>query len=166
MPSSVREDVVDPPRLASPAPSETSTDSSRSGRDRRSHRILIVEDFKQTSNFLSNTLKYCKSALCVCAVSGEDALAVMRERGRFDLILTDVMMTGMGGIRFVRRVRSFERERNWTAQTIVALSADEANSDPALAAGASVFVCKYDSPMERIFSILDGLRAATPPDSP
>lgn len=155
-----------PPPPGSPGSLSTVSSVASRGRDARSHRILIVEDFSQTSNFLSSALNYCRSAHCVCASSGEDALDIIAGRGRFDLILTDVMMKGIGGLEFMRRVRRLEHEEGWTAQTIVSLSADEANSERALAAGASSFVCKYNSPLSRIFEILDTLRPATPPPTP
>src|SRR6476646_9903996 len=61
------------------------------------HSILIVEDFDMTSSFLSNSLKFCRAAKCVCASTAEEAMQIISERGVFDLILTDVMMSGIGG---------------------------------------------------------------------
>jgi CheY-like chemotaxis protein len=124
------------------------------------HRILIVEDFDLTSSFLSNTLKYCRSAQCTCAKSGEEALTIIETEGTFDLIITDVCMSGIGGIEFIRRVRTMETEKDWKAQVIVAMSADESNSEASLEAGSSLFIFKYDEPMHRIFSVLDTVKHA------
>jgi CheY-like chemotaxis protein len=121
-------------------------------------RILVVEDFDLTSRFLSTTLKYCKSAFCYCAASGEEAITIMDEYGPFDLVLTDIYMPGMGGLEFIRRLRKKETDMGWKKQIIIAMSADAENSSLSLQAGSSVFIGKYEEPMHRIFEILDGIR--------
>jgi CheY-like chemotaxis protein len=120
-------------------------------------KILIVEDFALTSAILSSALKYCRSAYCFCAESGEEALVIMSEQGPFDLILTDVMMSGMGGIEFIKRVREKEIQCNWEHQTIVAMSADDTKGPESLEAGSSIFIFKYDGTMNKIFEIIDNI---------
>lgn len=120
--------------------------------------ILIVEDFSLTSKFLSTTLRYCRSAECTTCSDGVKALTKIEEHGVFDLILTDIMMDPMSGIEFITRVRAMEAAKGWKPQIILAMSADEDKSEEALAAGASIFMDKYSSPMAKIFSILDDLR--------
>lgn len=146
---------------SSSSSSNSSSDNERDNESRRlhDHRILICEDFDLTSSFLSNTLKYCRAAHCSICKSGEEALALISESGKFDLIITDVMMKGIGGVEFIKRVRILENEKNWKPQIIIAMSADEANSESAMAAGSNLFLFKYSQPMAHIFSVLDSIRS-------
>lgn len=119
--------------------------------------ILIVEDFRMTQEFLSSTLTYCRSATCTVCKDGAEALAMLESHGPFDLIMTDIMMSGLNGIEFIRSVRAMEAQHAWTPQSILAMSADQVNRERALAAGATQFIGKYDAPLTVAFAILDAL---------
>ena len=158
-----------PPRLSPSTSNSSMSDEDDDSNDElkggsplkkqaKCHRILIVEDFDLTSKFLSNTLKYCRSALCTCATSGEDALNIIRTEGTLDVVLTDVMMKGIGGIEFIKQVREHEETHGLQPQIILAMSADESNSEASLKAGSSLFIFKYNDPMHRIFEILDTIQ--------
>ena len=54
-----------------------------------------------------------------CAASGEEALRLL-DSVQPDLILLDLMMPGMGGLTFLRRLRADER---WATLPVVVLSA-------------------------------------------
>ena len=43
------------------------------------------------------------------AASGEEALAVLRQDGNFDLLLTDHMMPGMSGVQLAARARELHK---------------------------------------------------------
>ncbi len=66
-------------------------------------QILIVDDEVNIRSALVTILE--KRGHCVLAVgNGEDAWPILREH-HIDLILTDLKMTGMGGIELLRRVK-------------------------------------------------------------
>ncbi|MET0626485.1 MAG: HD domain-containing phosphohydrolase [Pyrinomonadaceae bacterium] len=64
-------------------------------------RILIVDDEREVRGVLVNLL--CDDYECVEAVSAEDALAKF-QAGRFDLVISDIMMGGMSGLELIPRL--------------------------------------------------------------
>jgi CheY-like chemotaxis protein len=120
------------------------------------HEIIIVEDFHQSSSFISSTLRFCRSANCTVCTTAEDALAVLEKReDRFDVIMTDVMLPGMNGIELIRSIRMLEQSKQWKSNLIIAMSVDTSYETAAMAAGASFFLDKHMSPMKKLFDILD-----------
>ncbi|MDQ3046941.1 MAG: response regulator, partial [Bacteroidota bacterium] len=68
--------------------------------------ILIVEDDKLTLNLL----QFCIQNLghkAHLAVNTEEAIEMMKD-GKFDLIITDIMMPGVSGLSFVTNLRTVE----------------------------------------------------------
>jgi CheY-like chemotaxis protein len=145
-------------RLGSEHSGGSSSRSSDDDTNQATNSILIIEDFAMTSKVLSASLKYCRSAVCTSCKDAVEALTMIDDHGAFDLILTDIMMQPMSGIEFIKRVRQIEAEREWKPQIILAMSADENNSQAALDAGATLFVAKYSSPMTLVMSLLDDVR--------
>jgi CheY-like chemotaxis protein len=72
----------------------------------RSLRILLVDDDPLVVAGTSSMLEELGHAAITVAASGEDALAVLREDGDFDLLLTDHMMPGMSGVQLAARARA------------------------------------------------------------
>lgn len=66
-------------------------------------RILVVDDEPEIREVLCALLS--NDYLCESAGSAEDALSVLRERD-FDLIISDIMMSGMSGLEMVPKVLS------------------------------------------------------------
>lgn len=70
----------------------------------RPGRILVVDDDTNVRTVVSRMLQL-EGYDVVLAVSGEDAVATMaREGDRIDLILTDIVMPGMGGVELIRQL--------------------------------------------------------------
>jgi signal transduction histidine kinase len=65
--------------------------------------ILVLDDRAEDRELMSTLLEYAGHTV-VGATSGEVALELARER-RPDLIVTDILMPGMNGYEFVRRLR-------------------------------------------------------------
>ena len=85
-------------------------DASRSGEEipvtGGSERILVVEDNAPVREFILDTLRGAGYGV-VGAASAEEALDHMAEEGgRIHLVLTDVVMPGIGGVELARRLRS------------------------------------------------------------
>ncbi len=70
----------------------------------RNTRILVVDD-KQSFRFMIKGYLDDAGYQVACAASGAEALAEL-EQGRFDLILSDMVMPGMDGLALLRQVRS------------------------------------------------------------
>ncbi|KAB0669057.1 sigma-54-dependent Fis family transcriptional regulator [Oryzomonas sagensis] len=67
-------------------------------------RILVVDD-KQSFRFMVRGYLDDAGYRTACAADGAEALAKLEE-GRFDLMLSDMVMPGMDGVALLRRVRA------------------------------------------------------------
>lgn len=108
-------------------------------------RILVVEDDRDTREFVCTALAAC-SADVTAVASADEALARL-EKGWPDVILSDVKMPGMDGYELIRRIRAQEAQRGERALTI-ALTA-YANADERaslLGAGFDIHVAKPVDP--------------------
>src|SRR4051794_13923760 len=81
-------------------------------------RILVIDDERLLRAPVASVLRHAGYEVD-CAGSGEEALQVL-ESATPDLILLDLMMPGMGGLGFLRRLRADER---WAAVPVIVLSA-------------------------------------------
>jgi PAS domain S-box-containing protein len=75
----------------------------------RSLRILLVDDDPLVVAGTRSMLEELGHDAITVAASGEDALAVLREHGNFDLLLTDHMMPGMSGVQLAARAREMHK---------------------------------------------------------
>jgi response regulator RpfG family c-di-GMP phosphodiesterase len=65
-------------------------------------RLLIVDDESEIRSVLQDFL--CESYDCTAVCSAEEALARLRDGEKFDLIISDITMSGMSGLGLVPRV--------------------------------------------------------------
>ena len=72
-------------------------------------RILLVDDELEGRSFLANYLRLLGHTVREC-VSGEEALAAY-QAGVYDMILSDIKMSGISGIELVRKVKQIKREQ-------------------------------------------------------
>ncbi len=100
-------------------------------------RVLLAED-NPINALLARTLLQREGAQVDRAGSGEEAVAALAA-ARYDLVLMDVRMPGMGGVEAARAIRA-----NGVATPIVALTADAFEDDrrACLAAGMDDFLTK------------------------
>ncbi len=129
-----------------------------------SGKILVVDDEPQIRRVLRTTLT-AQGYEVFDARNGEDALERIRE-DRFDLILLDVNMPGMGGLETCRQIRATSEA------AIIMLSVRNTEQDKvhALDAGADDYVSKPFSTPELLARIRAALRrlptsAEASPDS-
>ena len=85
--------------LAAPAPEKTSE------LPRGSETILVVEDEDQVREIATRIIER-QGYTVICAADAENGLRLLEEHeGRLDLLLTDVVLPGMGGRKLAERVR-------------------------------------------------------------
>jgi two-component system, OmpR family, KDP operon response regulator KdpE len=115
-------------------------------------RILIVDDEPQIRRVMRATLS-AEGHYVVDARSGEDALLKLRE-DRFDLVLLDMNMPGMGGLATCREIRA-----GWDVAIIVlTVRNTEQDKVHALDAGADDYVTKPFGMQELLARIRAALR--------
>jgi two-component system, OmpR family, KDP operon response regulator KdpE len=122
-----------------------------------SARILVVDDEPQIRRVMRTTLT-SQGYEVYDARSGEEALDSVRKH-RFDLILLDVNMPGMGGLAAGREIRGV------SDAAIIMLTVRNAEEDKvaALDAGADDYVTKPFSMPELLARIRAALRRVPPP---
>jgi two-component system, OmpR family, KDP operon response regulator KdpE len=117
-------------------------------------RILIVDDEPQIRRVLKATLT-AQGYQIHESKSGEEALETMRAQ-RFDLLLLDVNMPGMGGLEACREIRHSSE----VAIIMLTVRDTEADKVKALDAGADDYVTKPFSTPELLARIRAALRRA------
>ena len=116
-------------------------------------RILVVEDDRTLRQAL--TFNLTREGYDVSGASnGEQALTVAQAQ-RFDLMLLDLMLPGMGGIELLRVLR---REGNTTPVIVVTAKGDEIDRVVGLKVGADDYVTKPFSRPELLARIEAVLR--------
>ena len=115
-------------------------------------RVLVVDDEPQIRRVLRSTLA-ARGYEVHDAPTGEDALTAVR-KSRFDLVLLDVNMPGIGGLEACREIRA------GSAVAIIMLTVSDSEEDKvaALDAGADDYVTKPFGMPELLARIRAALR--------
>lgn len=114
-------------------------------------KILLVDDERESRSFLANYLALQGHTIIECD-SGEEALEVYKEN-RFQMVLSDIKMSGMSGIELIEAIKSLDTEPKadlvlYTGFVDVSLAIS------ALRAGAYDYLTKPIN-FEELTSILD-----------
>lgn len=104
------------------------------------HKILIIEDSPTMRQLISFALKRLQGVRIVEASDGVDGLKKLSAE-KFDLILTDINMPIMDGLKLVSLVRNDANYRNTPIVVITTEGAQE-DRDRAMALGASDYITK------------------------
>ena len=120
-------------------------------------RILVVDDEPQIRRVLRTTLT-AKGYEIFDAKSGEEALDAIRKQ-RFDLILLDMNMPGMGGLEACREIRASSE----VAIIMLTVRSSEQDKVSALDAGADDYVTKPFGIPELLARIRAALRRLPTP---
>ena len=108
------------------------------------YNVLIVEDSPTMRQLISFALKRIRGVRIVEASDGVDGLKKLSSE-RFDLILTDINMPIMDGLKLVSLVRN---DANYKTIPIVVITTEGAQEDRerALALGANDYITKPIQP--------------------
>ncbi len=104
------------------------------------HKILIIEDSPTMRQLISFALKRLQGVRIVEANDGVDGLKKLSAE-KYDLILTDINMPIMDGLKLVSMVRN---DANYRDTPIVVITTEGAQEDRerALALGANDYITK------------------------
>jgi len=123
---------------------------SKSGRNIRNMKILIVED-DEISNLLLNTILEETSKDILHAINGIEAIEQCEKYPDIDLIFMDLKMPVMDGYDATRQIRKKNKEVIIIAQTAYALLGDK---EKAIEAGCNAYIKKPIVKSE-LFSLLE-----------
>ena len=101
---------------------------------------LIVEDSPTMRQLIVFALSRVKGLTCVEADDGVDALKKLSAQ-RFDIIITDINMPVMGGLKLVKRIRT-EGPHLQVPIMIITTEGAEEDRQRALALGATCYIAK------------------------
>ncbi|MBF0178828.1 MAG: response regulator [Magnetococcales bacterium] len=126
-----------PLRATCAPPVEEAPMVTKPPRQPRPLNILLVEDVEENALVIRIYLESTRHRVTL-ARNGEEAVRLVREE-RFDLVLMDIEMPVMNGLRATTLIREWERETQREPLFIVALSAHtmEREASQALAAGCN-----------------------------
>ena len=102
--------------------------------------VLVVEDSPTMRQLISFALKRFRSASIVEACDGVDGYKKLSQ-DRFDLIITDIIMPVMDGLKLVSLIRKDQVHKNVPIIIITTEGAME-DKERALALGANAYITK------------------------
>jgi two-component system chemotaxis response regulator CheY len=106
----------------------------------RQYRCLVVEDSKTMRNMLSESLMRIPGMQIVEAENGLAGIRALASE-RFDLVVTDVNMPVMDGLKLVKHVRGDPRHEK-TPIVIITTESAPHDRDRAMALGANAYIEK------------------------
>jgi two-component system chemotaxis response regulator CheY len=106
----------------------------------RSYHALVVEDSAMMRRLIVFALSRVKHVRVTEADDGVDGLRKLAT-GKFDIVLTDINMPIMDGLKLVKRVRTDPVHKNVPIVVITTESADE-DRQRALTLGANAYITK------------------------
>ena len=117
-------------------------------------RIIIVDDKKENQYLLETLLKGNGNEV-VSVANGAEALERLRS-GRFDLIVSDILMPVMDGFQMCREVKRDEAMKNIPLVFYTATYTEEKDEELALQVGADRFVRKPVEP-DKFLKLIRGV---------
>jgi len=102
-------------------------------------RILAVDDDKDVLIYF-NEISHGFSLMCDTAISGEEALKLIKQKGGYNIYFIDWKMPGMDGIQLAREIKSHEKENSIV--TMISAAEWSVIVEEARAAGVDKFLSK------------------------
>jgi len=121
-------------------------------------KLLVVEASPTMRQLIAFSLKRFRNAQVIEAVDGVDALKILAGPEKIDLILTDINMPVMDGLKLVSLVRQNSELRDIPIIIITTEGAEE-DRERGLALGANAYICKPIQSSHLIKTISDLLPA-------
>ncbi|MFB1483941.1 response regulator [Corallococcus sp. RDP092CA] len=104
-------------------------------------RALVVDDSQAMRRSIMYALQRLTDVVCIEAQDGVEGLKKLTTQGRFDLVMTDINMPLMDGLKLIHHIRQTEDHR---AVPIVVVTTEGAAADRerAMALGATAYLVK------------------------
>jgi DNA-binding NtrC family response regulator len=119
-------------------------------------KVLIIDDDNAMAQMCAKLIRR-RGHMAVITGSGADALALIREAGDIDVVVSDVQMPQMTGVEVLAKIRAFDE----TLPVIIITGYANVLSPPeALELGASDYLMKPFEPETLISSIERAARSA------
>lgn len=104
-------------------------------------RALVVDDSQAMRRSIMYALQRLGGVVCVEAQDGAEGLKKLTTQGNFDVVLTDINMPLMDGLKLISHIRQATEHRNIPIIVITTESA-QADRERAMALGASAYLVK------------------------
>ena len=124
------------------------------------HHLLIIDDDRRIRQLLSRYLSV-EGYRVTAAENAEEAFSKLRGL-HFDLIILDVMMPGMNGYEFARRLRAEDTPMAEAPILMLTARTDTEDRVKGLQAGADDYLAKPFDPRELALRVASILRRAAP----
>jgi two-component system chemotaxis sensor kinase CheA len=118
------------------------------------HSVLVVEDSITTRTLLKNILESTGYDV-VTAVDGMDACSKL-EKGRFDLVISDVEMPRMNGFDLTSRIRSDKNLGELPVVLVTALASRE-DRERGIDVGANAYIVKGNFDQSNLLEVIKKL---------
>lgn len=107
----------------------------------RQIRALVVDDSQAMRRSIMFALQRLGGVVCIEAQDGAEGLKKLATQGRFDLVVTDINMPLMDGLKLISHIRTATDHRT---VPIVVITTESASADRARAMmlGASAYLVK------------------------
>lgn len=127
----------------------------------REIRALVVDDSQAMRRSIVYALQRLECVTCVEAQDGAEGLKKFASEGRFDLVLTDINMPLMDGLKLISHIRTASEHRR---VPIIVISTESAQADRerALALGANAYLVKPVQVKQVQDAVRELLRLDTP----
>jgi len=102
--------------------------------------ILVVEDSPSIRKFITLALKI-QSFTVITAEDGMQALEILTQNNSVDLVLTDLNMPNMDGIKLIQNIRNMENYKELPIIILSSLTSDR-DINEGLEAGANSYLIK------------------------
>lgn len=121
-------------------------------------KILVVDDDPAARSYIEEVLSDV-GFVCQCAASGEEALTVIESDHDIAVVVSDIVMPGLDGVRLGRFIRERFPERSWLQVIFVTGHAELELAVSALRLGAVDYLTKPVAPDDLVFAVSRALAA-------
>lgn len=121
-------------------------------------KVLVVDDDPAARSFIEEILSDV-GFLCVTAGSGREALSIIEGDREIAIVVSDIVMPGLDGVRLGRFIRERFPDRTWLQVIFVTGHAELELAVSALRLGAVDYLTKPVPPDELVFAVSRALAA-------
>lgn len=122
-------------------------------------KVLVVDDDPAARTFVEEVLSDV-GFVCLSAESGRDALALIEADVEIAVVVSDIVMPGLDGVRLGRFIRDRFPDRAWLQVIFITGHAELELAVAALRLGAVDYLTKPVPPDELVFSVSRALAAS------